>query len=200
MRKLIAIEYLSLDGVIQAPGHSGEDTDGGFEAGGWTGPLMPDHQRYNTDSFQTAGAFLMGRRTYDIWLEYWPRVKDESNLIAKALNQLPKYVASATLEKAEWEGTTIIRDVPNDVARLKEQPGRPIFLMGSSELAQTLMAHKLVDEYQLCLHPVVLGRGKRLFRDGGPYTKLRLIEARVSANGLVILSYAPDDKFWKSVT
>ncbi len=193
MRNLIVIEYISIDGVIQGPGHPGEDTDGGFEEGGWTGPLMPDHQRYNTDSFQTAGAFLMGRRTYDIWLEYWPHVTDEGNLIAKALNQQPKYVASTTLDNAKWEGTSIIRDVPTEVARLKEQPGRPIFVMGSSELAQALMAHRLVDEYQLWLHPVVLGRGKRLFRDGGPYSKMRLRDARVSTNGLVILSYAPAD-------
>ena len=193
MSKLIVIEYVSLDGVIQAPGQPDEDTDGGFAAGGWTGPLMSDHRRYNTESFQSAGAFLLGRRTYEIWLQYWPRVKDEGDLIARALNERPKYVASTTLEKVEWEGTTIIRDVPQEIARLKQKPGRPIFVMGSSQLAQTLMAHKLVDEYQLWLHPVVLGGGKRLFRDGGLQTAMRLIDARVSVNGLVILSYQQTD-------
>lgn len=191
MRKLIVIEYLSLDGIIQAPGHAGEDTDGGFEAGGWTGPMMPDHQRYNTESFQTAGAFLMGRRTYEIWLEFWPNVKDETNLIAHALNSLPKYVASTTLDKADWKGTAIIRDIAAEVPKLKNQPGRPIFVMGSSRLAQSLMEHALIDEYHLWLHPVVLGRGKRLFREEGTRMNMRFLDCTTSAGGLVILKYEP---------
>jgi dihydrofolate reductase len=191
MRELIVVEYTSLDGVIQGPGHAGEDREGGFEAGGWTGPLMPDHLRYNTESFQTAGAFLLGRLTYQIWAEYWPAVTDETNLIAHALNTLPKYVASTTLEKADWKGTTILRDVATEVPRIKNEPGRPIFVMGSSELAQTLMKHRLVDQYQLWLHPVVLGRGKRLFREGGPAAHMRLVDCRTSTAGLVILTYEP---------
>ena len=131
MSKLVVIEYVSLDGVIHGPGHSGEDLEGGFTQGGWTGPLMPDHRRYNTESFQTAGAFLLGRVTYEIWAAYWPTVTDDSDLIARALNQRPKYVASTTLQRADWKGTTVIRDVPTEVARLKSQPGRPIFVMGS---------------------------------------------------------------------
>jgi dihydrofolate reductase len=194
MRKLIVAEYMSLDGVIQGPGHAGEDTDGGFEAGGWTQPLMPDHRRYNTESFQAAGAFLLGRQTYEIWAEYWPTVTDETDLIARALNEQPKYVASTTLDKANWKGTTIIRDVPTDVARLKGQPGRPIIVMGSSVLAHALMDHGLVDEYQLWLHPVVLGRGKRLFREGGPRAQMRLIDCRVTTGGLVILTYEPSNR------
>jgi dihydrofolate reductase len=189
MRRLIVVEYASLDGVIQGPGHEGEDREGGFAAGGWTQPQMPDHRRYNTESFQAAGAFLLGRLTYEIWAEYWPTVKDEMDLIAKALNTQPKYVASTTMHKADWEGTTIIRDVPKEVAGIKSQPGRPILVMGSSGLAQTLMEHKLVDEYQLWLHPVVLGGGKRLFREGGPHLDLRLVDSRTSPSGLVILSY-----------
>ena len=191
MRKLIVIEYVSLDGVIQGPGHAGEDTDGGFAAGGWTQPLMPDHRRYNTESFQIAGAFLLGRKTYEIWAEYWPAVKDEDDLIAHALNTQPKYVASTTMTKAGWKGTTIIRDVPTEVPKLKGQPGKPIFVMGSSGLAKTLMENRLVDEYQLWLHPVVLGNGKRLFGDGSPHTTMRLVDSRTSASGLVILNYEP---------
>jgi dihydrofolate reductase len=152
---------------------------------------MADHQRYNTESFQTAGAFLMGRLTYEIWAKFWPSVTDESDQIAHALNHLPKYVASTTLDKADWEATTVIRDVPTEVVKLKSQPGKPIFVMGSSRLAQTLMEHKLVDEYQLWLHPVVLGSGKRLFREGGPRAEMKLIDSRTSADGLVILSYQP---------
>lgn len=192
-RKLIAIEYVSLDGVIQGPGHAGEDTEGSFQGGGWTQPLMPDHRRYNTESFQTAGAFLLGRLTYEIWAEYWPTVKDDTDLIATALNRMPKYVASTTLKKADWEGTTIIRDVATDVPRLKSQPGRPIFMMGSSGLAQSLMEHRLIDEYQLWLHPVVLGGGKRLFREGSPPARMRFVDGKVSASGLVILTYQPEE-------
>jgi len=191
MSRLVVIEYASLDGVIQGPGHAGEDLDGGFTQGGWTGPLMPEHRRVNTESFHTAGAFLLGRVTYEILAAYWPTVTDESDLIARALNQLPKYVASTTLQRADWKGTTVIRDVPTEVARLKSQLRRPILVMGSSALAQTLIAHQLVDEYQLWLHPVVLGSGKKLFREGGPAIQMKLLESRTSSGGLVILTYEP---------
>lgn len=189
MRKLIVAEYASLDGVIQGPGHDGEDREGGFEGGGWTQPQMPDHRRYNTELYQTVGAFLLGRRTYEIWLEYWPKVTDENNQIARALNTQPKYVASKTLDKAEWEGTTIIRDLAAEVPRLKAEDGKPILVAGSSDLAQTLMALGLVDQYQLWLHPVVLGGGKRLFREGGPRVDLQLVDCRATSGGLVIATY-----------
>ena len=191
MRKLVVAEYVSLDGVVQGPGHASEDREGGFEAGGWTQPLMPDHRRYNTDLYQTAGAFLLGRLTYEIWAAYWPNVTDKGDLIAHALNTQPKYVASTRLDKAEWTGTTIIRDVPAEVPKLKAQSGKPILVPGSSGLAQTLMADQLVDEYQLWLHPVVVGSGKRLFREGGPSGVMRLIDSRCSPGGLVILTYEP---------
>jgi dihydrofolate reductase len=193
VRRVVVVEYVSLDGVVQAPGHAGEDPEGGFEHGGWTGPFMNDHGRYLSEAFPAAGAFLLGRRTYEIFAAYWPTVTDEGDEIAHALNRLPKYVASTTLNQAEWEGTTVIRsDVAEEVARLKGQPGKDILVVGSSGLAQTLMHHDLVDEYQLWLHPVVLGGGKRLFRDGAPRTTLRLLDSRTAASGLVILTYEPD--------
>src|SRR5215475_2547407 len=102
MRKLIVIEYVSLDGVIQAPGHAGEDPEGGFAHGGWTSPLMADHRRYSSELFRTAGAFLFGHLTYEIFASYWPTVTDESDEIARALNTLPKYLASHTLENPSW--------------------------------------------------------------------------------------------------
>jgi len=190
MSTIVVIEYTSLDGVIQGPGHAGEDTDGGFQRGGWTVPFMAEHGRYLSPLFQAAGGFLLGRRTYDIWARYWPTVTDESDHIARALNSLPKYVASATLTEPAWAGTTVLRDVPGEVAELRKQPGKPILLMGSSTLAQSLMAHGLVDEYQLLVHPVVLGCGKKLFRDGGPAISLRLAGS-TTAGGLVILTYQP---------
>ena len=191
MSWIVVIEYTSLDGVIQGPGHAAEDTDGGFRRGGWTGPFMAEHSRYLSPLFQTAGGFLLGRRTYDIWAAYWPAVTGESDQIAAALNTRPKYVASATLKEPAWKGTRVLRDVPGEVAGLREQPGPPILLTGSSTLAQSLMAHGLVDEYQLWLHPVVLGGGKKLFRDGGPAISLRLARSTPTAGGLVILSYEP---------
>jgi dihydrofolate reductase len=118
MSTLIAVEYMSLDGVIQAPGHPAEDQDGGFEHGGWTSPFMDEHARYNTEPFQAAEAFLLGRRTYEIWAQYWPTVSD-SDEIARALNTKPKYVASTTLNRADWRGTTILRDdLPAEIDRL----------------------------------------------------------------------------------
>lgn len=188
MSSLIAVEYVSLDGVIQAPGHAAEDQDDGFE-GGWTAPFMADHRRYNSESFQAAGAFLLGRHTYEIWAEYWPTVSDADD-IARALNTKPKYVASTTLKRANWHRTTLLgADVPADVERLKRDPGGPILLIGSSDLTQTLIEHDLVDEYQLWLHPVVLGGGKRLFRDGNPPGSLRLIDSTTTTTGLVLLRY-----------
>jgi len=189
--RIAVIEYTSLDGVIQGPGHAGEDTDGGFQRGGWTGPFMAEHGRYMSALFGAAGGFLLGRRTYDIWAAFWPAVTDPGDQIARALNTRPKYVASATLTEPAWAGTTVLRDVPGEVARLRRQPGQPILLMGSSALAQSLMAYGLVDEYQLWVHPVVLGSGKKLFHDGGPTLSLRLADSTTTAGGLVILTYQP---------
>jgi len=118
-------------------------------------------------------------------------VTDEKDQIARALNSRPKYVASATLEEPAWEGTTVLRDVPGEVAELRKQPGGQILLMGSSALTQSLMAHGLVDEYQLWVHPLVLGGGKKLFRDGGPAISLRLADSTTTPGGLVILTYRP---------
>ena len=192
MRSLVVVEYLSLDGVIQAPGHPGEDRDGGFAHGGWTGGFMADHRRYNSQLFPAAGAFLLGRRTYEIFAAYWPTVTGEEDQIARALNSRPKYVVSTTLREAAWPGTTVLSgDVAEQVAKLKEEPGGPVLVIGSSQLARALLAHDLVDEYQLWLHPVVLGSGKRLFgRDGGR-VDLRLVDSTTTGSGLVILTYRP---------
>ncbi|MGH2662431.1 MAG: dihydrofolate reductase family protein [Actinomycetota bacterium] len=190
MRRLVAVEYVSVDGVIQAPGHDGEDPEGGFRHGGWTGPFMDQHRRYLTDLYWGAGAFLLERTTYEIFAAYWPTVTDEGDRIAAALNGRPKYVASTSMQEAHWPRTTVIHgDVAGKVAELKEQSGGDILLIGSSRLAQTLIAPGLVDQYQLWLHPVVLGSGKRLF--GPTRIDVTLADARTIGNGLVILTYEP---------
>ncbi len=190
LRNVVVLEYVSLDGVVQAPGHAGEDDEGGFAQGGWTGPFMRDHRRYIREAFWAAGAVLLGRRTYEIFAAYWPTVTDERDEIATSLNTLPKYVVSSTLTEAQWPGTTVIRsDVAEAVATLKTEPGKDMLVVGSSRLVQTLTEHDLVDEYRLWLHPTVLGRGKRLFKDGGPIMNLDLMDARTTTTGLVILTY-----------
>ena len=190
MRELMVVEYVSLDGVMQEPGHATEDTGGGFRYGGWTGPFMTDHRRYLSQLFQTVGAFLFGRRTYDIFADVWPTITDPSDLIARALNESPKYVVSSTLAEARWQPTTIIKgEVPEAIAALKQEPGRPIVVVGSSELTHTLTHRNLVDQYYLMLHPVILGSGKRVFSEDAPMASLRLIDSTTTASGLLMLTY-----------
>jgi dihydrofolate reductase len=191
MRRLTVIEYLSLDGVIQAPGHAQEDPAGDFAHGGWTGPFMDDHARYMREALNTMGTLLLGRLTYEIWAGYWPTVTDPADEIARMLNAVPKYVASTTLTSGPWPETTVIADVAGQVHELKQQPGKDVVVMGSSRLARSLIEDDLVDEYRLMLHPVVLGGGKRLFGNGAPMRNLRLIEAAVTTSGLATLTYQP---------
>jgi dihydrofolate reductase len=189
-RRVVVVEYVSLDGVVQAPGHGEEDSDGGFPHGGWTGPFMADHRHYMQAVLCTAGAVLLGRRTYEIFAGYWPTVTDPGDEIARALNDLPRYVASTTLTDPRWAGTTVLTgDVAAAVAELKASPGKDLLVIGSSGLAGTLTRHDLVDEYQLWWHPVVLGGGKRLFPDGSPHRTMHLIDAISAASGLVICRY-----------
>ena len=126
MGRVVVIDYVSVDGVVQGPGHVGEDSDGGFKQGGWTRPHLGEHAQYLAGPFTAAGGFLLGRVTYDIWLEYWPNVTDAGDLIARALNTKPKYVASASLANPDWAGTTVLRDVPREVAELREKPSTRI--------------------------------------------------------------------------
>ena len=136
------------------------------------------------------GALLLGRLTYEIWAEYWPTVTDPADEIARLLNDVPKYVASTTMRGGSWAETTVIADVPVEVAELKRQAGKDIVVIGSSELVQSLIEYRLVDEYRLMIHPVVLGNGKRLFRDGSPMSTFELIDATTTASGLVTVAYA----------
>jgi dihydrofolate reductase len=190
---LIVSEFLSLDGVMQAPGDTEEDRSDGFEHGGWQMPYL-DEAAGNaiSEGMATAGGYLLGRRTYELFAGFWPSQPDDDP-IAATLNNLPKHVASTTLkEPLAWRNATLLRgDVAEAVTTLKQQPGKDLQVIGSGELAQTLMRHDLVDEYRLMVHPLVLGSGKRLFRDGNPRTALRLVDSATSSTGVLILTYRP---------
>jgi dihydrofolate reductase len=190
MGKLVVTTFVTLDGVMQAPGGPEEDRSGGFEHGGWLVPHFDDETgAFMDEVFGRVGSFLLGRKTYDIFIGHWPHVTDEADLIASRLNTLPKYVASRSLENAEWQNSTVIRDVPTEVAALKEQRGGELQVHGSGDLIQSLIEHDLVDAYNVLTFPVVLGTGKRLFSEGVNPGALRLTESRTTGNGVVISSY-----------
>ncbi len=194
MRKVIADEWMTLDGVIQAPGQEGEDTTGGFQHGGWHVGYFDDiAQRWVVESVVKAGGFLLGRRTYEIFAAHWPNASEEEQGLAEPLNTKPKYVASRTLtEPLEWQNSTVLQeDVAEAVAALKQQEGEDLHVIGSSELVQTLFEHDLVDEFRVMIDPVVVGGGKRLFRDDGVLRPLRLVDSQVTTTGVIIATYAP---------
>ena len=185
--------FLTLDGVMQAPGGPDEDPDGGFAHGGWQVPYRSeDGGAAVVGSFGHASAFLLGRKTYENFSSFWPGVTDPANPIASKLNALPKYVASTTLASVDWHNSSLLGgDVATEVAKLKELPGDELQVHGSGELAQTLIEHDLIDEYRLYYFPVHLGSGKKLFRDGAKAAALRLISTSATKAGVIIASYAP---------
>jgi dihydrofolate reductase len=194
MRKVIADEWLTLDGVIQAPGQPDEDPSGGFQHGGWHVGYFDDlAQRQVVDSVVNAGGFLLGRRTYEIFAAHWPNASEEEQVLAEPLNTKPKYVASRTLtEPLAWQHSTVLQgDVAQAVAALKQEDGEDLHLIGSSQLVQTLVEHDLVDEFRVMIDPVVVGGGKRLFRDDGVRRPLRLVDSQVTSTGVIIATYAP---------
>lgn len=193
MATLTLTAFVTLDGVMQAPGGPDEDRSDGFEYGGWSVPFADEEfGTFMNEVFDRADGFLLGRRTYEIFASYWPRVTDENDPIAGRLNTLPKYVVSTTLEKADWHNSTVLGgDLAGEVARLKQRPGREIQVHGSARLAQSLIAQGLVDELNVLVHPVFLGQGRRLFPEGGRPTAFELTGHRITSTGIGILTYRP---------
>ena len=192
--KLTAQTFLTVDGVMQAPGGPDEDQDNAFEHGGWSAA-------YGDDDFGAAvvewmaqaDGFLLGRKTYEIFASYWPQFTDPAHPVASRLNTLPKYVASTTLTSVDWNNSTLLgSDVVSEVAKLKEHPGRELQVHGSGQLAQTLIDADLIDEYWLYYFPVHLGTGKKLFREGAPARALKLMDSRTTSTGVIIARYQPD--------
>ncbi|MEV0224481.1 dihydrofolate reductase family protein [Streptomyces sp. NPDC050704] len=187
--KLVLQEFLSLDGVSQGPGSPDEDTSDGFTRGGWFVPhLDEEFERLAGTWLGRADAFLFGRRTYANFARDWPKMTEHP--AAAILNGLPKYVASQSLTKAEWNPSTILSgDVPAQVAEVKRQPGRELQIHGSARLAQSLLTAGLIDELRLAIAPVVVGTGRRLFPDGGAPAGLRLVSNETTSRGLSVHIY-----------
>ncbi|QGV77810.1 dihydrofolate reductase family protein [Streptomyces ficellus] len=194
MAKLTITTFLTLDGVMQAPGGPNEDRSDGFEHGGWSVPFADeDFGRFMDEVFRRVDCFLLGRRTYEIFAAHWPRVTDEDDPVAGPLNRLPKYVVSRTLDRADWNNTTVLGgDLAQEVGRLKEErTGGEIQVHGSARLARSLIALGLADELNLLVFPVFLGTGRRLFPDGGPPTAFALTGHRTTSTGVTIQTYRP---------
>jgi dihydrofolate reductase len=192
MAELTITTFLTLDGVMQAPGGPEEDTSGDFPHGGWVFPLADaDMGKVIIEIFSKADAFLLGRTTYDIFAAYWPRVTDPGDPIATKLNTLPKFVASTTRNTFSWHNTSHLPDVVPGVAELKKRFAREVQVHGSAGLAQTLIANDLVDEYRLLTFPVMLGRGKRLFAAGTVPRTLQLVHSSTTGSGVVVSIYRP---------
>jgi dihydrofolate reductase len=193
MRKVIVNEWMSLDGVVQAPGGEEEDTDGGFRHGSW-------HMRYGDDLSRRraleylaeAGGFLLGRRTYEIFAGYWPNAPEDEQVVAEPLNTKPKHVATTTLsDPLEWQNSTVLQgDLAEAVTALKQEEGGDLHVIGSSRLVQSLLERDLVDELRLSIDPLVLGGGKGIFPADGVLRPLRLVDSEVTSTGAILATYA----------
>jgi len=194
MRKLIVQEWVSLDGVVQAPGSPNEDKSGGFKHGGWHLPYFDDMSRnWVVENLTGAGGYLLGRRTYENFAGHWPNASAEEQVLAQPLNTRPKYVASTTLtDPLAWQNSTVLKgNVATAVAALKQKDGGNLLVIGSPKLLQSLIAHDLVDEFRMMIDPLVVGSGKRIFGDHGALRPLRLVDSRVTTTGAILATYAP---------
>jgi dihydrofolate reductase len=187
MRKLIVLEFVALDGVIQAPGGPEEDTSDGFAYGGWVAPYSDDViGSVMKEQMNLPFDLLLGRKTFEIWAAYWPTHAD----IWPGVNRATKYVASNTMTSHEWQPSVFLGgDVAEKIRQLKQQPGPDLHVYGSASLVQTLLRHDLVDALWLKIYPLTLGSGKRLFADGTVPAAFRVTESQVSPSGIIIVNY-----------
>jgi dihydrofolate reductase len=192
MRKLIVLSFISLDGVMQAPGGPEEDPTGGFKYGGWVAGYFDDFLgKVMVEQMSRPFDLLLGRKTYEIFAAHWPYVKTDEDPIAAGINKAKKYVASKTLKTLDWRNSELIKgDVAKEVKKLKEQDGPEIQVHGSGNLIQTLLKHDLVDELWLKIFPITLGMGKRLFAEGTIPVGFKLLESEISPGGVIVASYA----------
>ena len=191
MRKVVVFNSVTLDGVMQAPGRADEDLRGGFRHGGWAAPYADPVLAGVAGEGMAKGAdLLFGRRTYEDFAAVWPRMP-QPNPFTEVLNRSQKYVASRTLRAPlPWQNSTLLSgEAATTVSELKKESGKDLLALGSGQLIQSLMQHSLVDEFILLIHPLVLGSGRRLFTDGGPFAKFRLVDTKVSPTGVVIATY-----------
>ena len=190
MRKVIAAAFVSLDGVMQAPGGPEEDPTGGFKHGGWTVHYWDELMGQSMgDLFNIPYDLLLGRKTYEIFAAHWPHLKDDP--IADSFNRVTKYVATRSRQPLTWRNSVALHDAARDVARLKQEDGRALLTQGSSDLLQTLLRENLIDELRLLTFPLVLGCGKKLFGDGTVPKALNLVSSKVSSTGVTISTYTP---------
>jgi dihydrofolate reductase len=191
VRKLVVGTFVTLDGVMQAPGGPDEDRDGGFQHGGWLVPYFDDKLvEVMTEWTKRAGGFVLGRKTYDIFAGSWPNATDPADETAVALNSRPKFVASRTRSELSWNNSTLLKgDLAGEVAKLKAQQGDELQVHGSGQLLQTLLRHDLVDTLRIWQFPVVLGTGKRLFGEGTIPLGFRLVDTQFTITGAVLHVY-----------
>ena len=195
MRKVIVNEWMTLDGVVQAPSYADEDVTGGFGHGGWHTRYFDDRSmNWVIENIRGAGGYLLGRGTYQIFAAFWPNASQDQQVLAGPLNASPKYVASTTLsEPLGWHNSRLLQgDIGASVRALKAEEGKDLHVIGSPGLVQTLMALGLVDELRLMIDPLMAGGGKRLFGDDGALRPLRLADSQVTSTGAIIATYAAE--------
>lgn len=194
MSRIIVSEFLSLDGVAQAPGGVDEDRDGGFQHGGWHMPFDdPVSGEWIKEGFERAGGYLLGRRTYEIFASYWPGAPEEEQDAARPLNEMPKYVVTSTLnEPLSWANSSVIGSDPTAAEALRDLDGEDIMVWGSTQLVRSLIELGLVDELWLMIDPIILGRGKRIFPDEGGLRQWRLLDSQVTSKGSILARYAAE--------
>jgi dihydrofolate reductase len=195
MRNLVVVNNLTLDGVMQSPGRPDEDTRGGFRHGGWARPYNDEVMgRVMAGRMAGSGSLVLGRRTYEDFHGYWPKQTD--NPFTPVLDQTTKYVASTTLsEPLVWQNSVLLEgDAAGAVARLKQQDGKDLVVLGSGRLVESLLRRDLVDQFVLLIHPLVLGTGRRMFAEGVPSTRLRLVDAIPTTTGVLIATYQPANR------